>query len=810
MKRVAPLAGLVYVAVWIGLGLCQPALGQGYVLAWGWNTTNGQAGLAPTNVMVGATDIAAGYSHNVGVKNGQAWAWGDNSTGQTNVPVSAQSDVAAVAAGGAFSLALKIDGAVVAWGMGAVATAVPEALSSGVSAIAAGEEHALALKGNQVFAWGSNTYGQCDVPVELSSGVTAIGAGGHYSMVLKDGGVHVFGIPATNQYAYGIHDVPPEATNGVTAIAAGRWHALALKNGGVIAWGAEFYDATEVPPEATSGVKAIAAGDLFSMALKNNGEVIVWGDDTKGQAPVPFYATNGVYQISAGAGHCLVRAAVLPARFIDTSLPVGFVGEPYIGSVTATGKPAVAYFKQSGPTWMSVDPTTGMVSGTPITNTIHNVTFVASNVFGQAIHTAQITVNIPAMGPPAFITTNPLPSGLVGEYYEEWIVASNHPVITVVAGEGSGLPAGLTLEPDGLLSGIPDEEYDGFFMLMASNSAGRVSNYYNLTITLPESPVFITESPLPDAVLGEPYDVQIEVANNPVLSWWSGDLPAGLEFTDDGRITGTPEQVGDSQFTIRAVNAGGNSNRLYSLAVLGPPVFISESPLPYGLLHVPYSEPIEIIGAATFRLAAGTLPSGITLGTNGWLTGLPEAAGMFTFTVQATNDYGWSNREFALSIEIVPAFITTSPLPSGAVGTPYSVQISATGNPDFSLLSGTGTLPQGLDLASDGALTGTPLTADSYQFTVRATNDFGWSDREFELAVGDMQPPRLTEIKALTNGGLRLSWITSNDWGNVHIYSTTNLQLDLSVWSNRGVQISPWVDPEPQPKSFYHLRLTPP
>jgi hypothetical protein len=73
-----------------------------------------------------------------------------------------------------------------------------------------------------------------------------------------------------------------------------------------------------------------------------------------------------------------------------------------------------------------------------------------------------------------------------------------------------------------------------------------------------------------------------------------------------------------------------------------------------------------------------------------------------------------------------------------------------------------------------------------------------------------MHPPLLTEIKALTNGGLRLSWITSNDWGNVHVYSSTNLQLDLSVWSNRGIQVSPWVDPAPAPKTYYHLRLTPP
>lgn len=727
MKRVAKLAGLaVGLSAWMGLGFGPSAMGQGYVLAWGWNTTNGQAGLAPSNVMVGATDISAGYAHNLAVKSGRVWAWGNNSHGQTNAPMSARSNIFTVAAGRAFSLALNMSGELVAWGAGALATNIPASLSSGgVSAIAAGEWHALALKNGGVVAWGSNTYGQCDVPAALTNGVTAIDAGARFSMALKNGGVHVFGISADDPYAYGIRDVPPAAASGVSAIAAGYWHALALKNGGVIAWGAPQFDATVVPPEATSGIKAIAAGDSFSMALKTNGQVIVWGDHTKGQMPVPSFATNGAYQVAAGSGHCLVRAAVLPPRFTSTLLPVGYVDEPYLGSVTATGNPAVVYYLQSGPRWLELDPNTGAVSGTPPTNAYYGVTFVASNAFGQATNTTQITVNIPAAGPPVFVTTNPLPSGLVGEYYELQIVASNEPIFSVVAGEGSGLPDGLTLDEDGLLSGIPAVEYDSFFMLMASNSAGCASNYYNITITVPP-----------------------------------------------------------------------------------PPVFVTESPLPHGVLGALYSQQIEILGTANFSLAAGALPGGLTLGTNGWITGMPETAGLFNFTVKATNDYGWSNRVYELAIGIVPVFTTTSPLPGATPGTSYGVQLVATGNPTYSLLSGS--LPGGIELASDGLLAGTPSVIGTYQFTVRATNDYGWSDREFALPVGDMHPPLLTEIKALTNGGLRLSWITSNDWGNVHVYSSTNLQLDLSVWSNRGIQVSPWVDPAPAPKTYYHLRLTPP
>jgi len=77
-----------------------------------------------------------------------------------------------------------------------------------------------------------------------------------------------------------------------------------------------------------------------------------------------------------------------------------------------------------------------------------------------------------------------------------------------------------------------------------------------------------------------------------------------------------------------------------------------------------------------------------------------------------------------LGPHIGPA-ITLAPtsLPSVQAGTAYSQSLSATGGASphaFDVLSGT--LPPGLTLASDGLLSGTPTTSNTYSFTVRATD----------------------------------------------------------------------------------------
>ena len=809
MKSVRACAGWgAVLALGTALFAAPSASAQGaYTVGWGLNADY-QVSPVPTNAVSNVTAIAAGYFHSLALVDGRVWAWGKNTSGQTNVPVAAQSGVAEIAAGSAYSMARKNDGTVVVWGTGAI-TNVP-ASASGLSAIAAGEAHALALKSGGIVAWGDNTYNQTNVPVELTSGVTAIAAGGYFSMALKDGGVQVFGIAATNADAGSIRSVPAEATNGVTAIAAGKWHALALKAGGVIAWGTPYYDATNVPVEAQGDVSAIAAGDCFSIALKTDGTLVIWGDDFNGQTNVPSHATSGITKIAAGSGHCLAVGPAIPARFVGSQLPDAYQGYPYTnGFVQAIGDPTVRYYAYgSWPSWMTLNATNGAIGGTPTNLGTSAFSVRASNVYGQVTNSFQVAVLERPLGPPIFLTTNPLPSGVVGAPYAQQVVVTNGGTFSLVAGEGD-LPAGLTLDSTGWITGTPTAVESLQFTVRATNLVGSSNRIYNLAIEAPAgAPVFITASPLPNGVVGLPYVLQIGVSNYPTsMGLAAGALPVGLGVSGTGLITGMPVQVETADFTLFASNMVGVSNQVYTLQVYGPPEFVTTSPLPDGSLGVPYSQQIQATGDATYGVSAGALPDGLTLADDGWLTGTPTNAGAFNFTVEAVNAYGATYRDFDLQIGAQPVFSTTNPLPVGQVGTAYSQQIVASGSPTFSVFDGS--LPGGLDLSDAGLLNGTPTVAGAFNFTVRATNEYGWSNRVYDLTILGQYPPQFTLIRR-TNNNVRLEWVNSNGVGNVQVWFSTNIVRNPVVWSNLGVQTSPWTNAAPATtSSYYRLILVP-
>ena len=778
-------------------------------LGWGLNATN-QASPVPTNVMDDATAIAAGYHHSLAIKDGRVWSWGSTANGLGAIPLAALSGVTAIAGGDGFSLALKTNGAVIGWGGGSAATNVPVSLESDATKIVAGEAHGLALKDGGVVAWGSNTYGQCNVPDSLTNDVDDVAAGGFFSVALKGGAVEVFGIPATNPQAYSIRDVPPEAGSGVTAIAAGKWHALALKDGGVIAWGVPHYDATNVPPAATSDVAAVAAGDCFSLALKNDGSLVAWGDDFSQQTVIPSFASNGVTAIAAGKGHALAICAAMPPRFLYSVTPDAFRDNVYSnGLVRWAGDPAVTYHKSgSWPGWLTLDENTGALGGTPTALGTYTFAVVGSNAYGRTTNTGfRVLVLEKPAGPPIFVTTN-LPGGTVGAPYGQAIVITNGGTLSIV---GGGLPAGLTLETNGWVSGTPTAVESPQFIVRATNAVGFSNLTFQIVVAAPAAaPVFTSPSPLPSAVLGTPYQYQMLADNYPTnFGVASGALPLGLGILSSGMITGTPAVAGTASFALFASNMTGGATTNYSLHVNGPPEFITTSPLPDGVLGVAYAVQIDATEANSFSLYAGSLPAGLGLRSDGMVTGTPASVGTSNFTVSAVNDYGWATRDFALTVGAAPVFVTPSNLPAGTAGVVYvAVQIEATGATAYGVVGGA--LPDGMDLSAAGLLDGTPGSAGLFNFVVRATNLSGYAERTFNLDIisANTNSPFFTTRPLYTNGVLYLGWTNPNAGGAVSVWRSTNIVGTNAAWSNLGTaSTSPWSNAAPPMPSYYQLRL---
>lgn len=256
-----------------------------------------------------------------------------------------------------------------------------------------------------------------------------------------------------------------------------------------------------------------------------------------------------------------------------------------------------------------------------------------------------------------------------------------------------------------------------------------------LTINL-VTPPSITTASLPGGTVGTTYTATNLAATGGVSPYtWSvtaGALPGGLTLSSAGAISGTPTAYGTFSFTVQVKDASNfTATANLSIKVNPAPVVITTTSLPNGVVNTPgYSATLAATGGATpitWSITAGSLPTGLALNAaTGAITGTPTTAGTSNFTVQAADSSTPAlTATKALSITIIPALtITTTSLPNGITSTAYSASLASTGGSGAVAWSVTvGSLPVGLTLnANTGAITGTPTTAGTSNFTVQAAD----------------------------------------------------------------------------------------
>jgi hypothetical protein len=166
-----------------------------------------------------------------------------------------------------------------------------------------------------------------------------------------------------------------------------------------------------------------------------------------------------------------------------------------------------------------------------------------------------------------------------------------------------------------------------------------------------------------------------------------------------------------------------------------------------------------------WEIVNGGLPAGLSMSRSGLVTGTPtkpETTEPWVWVHDLTAPQGgpsWcggdnhSERQFVFTVDgpggspppgpappptPQPALkITTDSVPKATAGTSYTATLAATGASSFSWTISAGSLPPGVTLAANGALTGTPTGAGTYTFTVRVDAGGRSASKQLQLVVAE-------------------------------------------------------------------------
>jgi formylglycine-generating enzyme required for sulfatase activity len=441
-------------------------------------------------------------------------------------------------------------------------------------------------------------------------------------------------------------------------------------------------------------------------------------------------------------------AALAQALQITTNATLEpiLAGSPGSISFAATGGTApYSWAHRSGnlPPGMSLDPTTGVLSGTPTSAGSFSFSIRVTDRSTPVLNRSK-TFSLTVRPDAPTITRAALPSARAEVPYSHRFEATGgRPPYQWTT--TSALPRGLSFDKEtGILSGTPHIDAapttarDYTIAVTATGANGQFSRRsFRLTVQ-PTPPPTITSRNLEPGELGEEYFDQIEATGGktPYTFASTSRMPNDLVVNPDGTVTGTPRVAGNLGFRVRVT---GSDNK-FSTAVLR--VTVSDAPSPkitsasplYGFVDSPFITTLEATGGKPpyrwTRLGTSAdplrnLPPGVTLAENGSFSGSPEAAGEYRVALRVTDDNGKGNtKTFTIFVSKGSLAIKTVELDPAFVGTPYRFQLEAEGGrPAYSWsLADRGTLPATISLSPSGLLSGTPAATGSFSFTVRLSD----------------------------------------------------------------------------------------
>lgn len=492
---------------------------------------------------------------------------------------------------------------------------------------------------------------------------------------------------------------------------------------------------------------------------------------------------GGSYSFSTDAGAPPFFPPIfIPAPVWTDNTVFGFAAKnglyAYSDGVSATNSPTYSISAGSLPPGISLNTSTGAITGTATSLGTYNFTVQATNGGGSITATLSIQVISPfsvAFGNITNVTQNGFSFGYIADNEEN---GSSATVSFTISPAGTiGAPTSFTVAAGGVANGtrnVTGLSAGTTYTLTATMTSGgdTVTDVeYVTTVTPP--PSFTDSSVTFSATTTQAYSDGVSATNTSSYSVASGSLPPGINLnTSTGALTGTPTTPGTYNFVIRATGAGGTADTgtltivvygdlttqmsvsLFNLTnFLDDPFQAQSCNFSYyasndttisATLTLSVSPGASISGATTYSVSSGGGEVGPDFKTLGGM----DHGRRYTITATLTLAGGLATVTDTLVVERLD-YIFSTPNP-GVDDCPYDdfpFELISYSPVTFSISSGS--LPPGLSLGSTitdtetgyyntgyyAIVSGTPTATGTYNFTVRATNSQFYTEVSRQIVV---------------------------------------------------------------------------
>ena len=500
----------------------------------------------------------------------------------------------------------------------------------------------------------------------------------------------------------------------------------------------------------------------------------------------------------------------------------------YSKLLTASGNIPIIWSILEGelPTGLMLNSATGEVYGTPTISGNYNFTVKAQNNLGTDTKAFSMIVRDPIL---PLITTTALPEGWATAGYKYTLSATGDTPFTWSVQSGA-LPTGLTLNAStGVISGKPSSAGTYNFTIRAANFAGF--NDKALSLTVGAAPYY------------DPISVQVikrMITNNGLQA--NPDDPASWSFVTWTTVPQTyygyqplvPYEINVSNLGLTGIVDLSGINEHILAAITDPYYLMFDHVLLVNLSNnsitglditgVTFGDwgGITVNNQTLTRVFTEVAPSEYTTNiqfnkkpeffTGTWGYHTPISALSYENGVLTSTDYLVAQAQYfapAVGVSsgiyilgninftyIMTPVISTTSVPKGTVGIPYTATLNANGGVNPVTWSKTGgDLPAGLTLSASGVISGTPGTAGNFTFTATATNTTGATSKTFNMSIYEAgleyDPAAVEVVNNLINNNTMQLWSWSSE-----VYNQPSTWNNFATWNNE------------QPKKLTQLYLS--